>query len=99
MLPTDHPAWELEARYLAYGLANIVCMLSPQRVIMGGGVMEQQQLFPLVRQNLLDVLHGYVQSPEILQRIEQYIVPPGLGNRAGVLGAIALAELKMKGMQ
>jgi fructokinase len=91
-LPLDHPAWELEAHYLAYGLVNFICTLSPQRIILGGGVMEQLHLFPKVRQKVRDLLNGYVQSPAILDRIEQYIVPPGLGNKAGILGAIALAE-------
>ena len=91
-LPTDHPAWELEAHYLALGLANLVCTLSPQRIILGGGVMEQWQLFPLVRRKLRKVLSGYVQAPAITEDNDEFIVPPGLGNRAGVLGAIALAE-------
>lgn len=92
-LPADHPAWDLEANYIALGLVNLVCTLSPQRIILGGGVMQQPQLLPLIRQKVVTMLNGYVQSPEILQRISTYIVPPGLGSRAGVLGAIALAEL------
>jgi fructokinase len=96
-LPSDHPAWSLEAHYLALGLVNFICTLSPQRIIMGGGVMEQPQLFPLVRRKTQDLLNGYVQSPEIIERIDRYIVPPGLGNRAGVLGAIALAEQQIQG--
>ncbi len=91
-LPPDHPAWELEAHYLALALVNFICTLSPQRIIMGGGVMDQAHLFPLIRKKTLALLNNYVQSPEILERIEAYIVPPGLGNQAGVLGAIALAE-------
>jgi fructokinase len=91
-LPPDHPAWALEADYLAYGLVNFIVTLSPQRIILGGGVMEQPQLFPLVRQRVLEVLNGYVQAPQILEAIDAYIVPPGLGNRAGVLGALALAH-------
>ncbi len=94
--PLDHPAWEIEAHYLAYGLVNFICTLSPQRIILGGGVMDQAHLFPLVRRKTQELLNGYVQSPEILERIDQYIVPPGLGNRAGVLGAIALAEQEIK---
>lgn len=89
-LPADHPAWDLEAHYLALALQSFVCTLSPQRIILGGGVMEQPQLFPLVRQKTLEYLNGYVQSPIILEQIDSYIVPPGLGNRAGVAGAIAL---------
>jgi len=91
-LPPDHPAWPLEAHYLALGLVNFICTLSPQRIIMGGGVMEQVQLFPLVRREVGQVLKGYIAAPAILQEIDQYIVPPGLGDRSGVLGAIALAQ-------
>ena len=90
-LPVDHPAWALEAHYLALGVANIIVTLSPQRIIMGGGVMDQQQIFPMLRQEVQRLLNGYVQKPEITDAIEEYIVPPALGNRAGVLGAVALA--------
>ena len=91
-LPADHPAWVLEAEYLALGLVNIICVLSPQRIVMGGGVMEQRHLFPLVRGRVHDLLNGYLQVAEILERIDETIVPPGLGNRSGVLGALALAQ-------
>jgi len=92
-LPRDHPAWALEAQYLAAGVANFIFSLSPQRVILGGGVMEQPQLFPLVRAEVQRLLGGYVQMPAVLTEIDRYIVPPALGGRAGVLGALALAEL------
>jgi fructokinase len=91
-LPADHPAWLLEADYLAFGLVNIICILSPQRIILGGGVMQQRQLFPLVRRRVQELLNGYLSAPAILDQIDDYIVPPGLGDRAGVLGAIALAQ-------
>ncbi|MCP4428643.1 MAG: ROK family protein [Chloroflexi bacterium] len=94
-LPPGHPAWELEAHYLALALRSFICALSPQRIIMGGGVMEQPHLFPLVRQKTQATLNGYIQSPAILAAIDEYIAPPGLGNRAGVLGAIALAMGKL----
>jgi fructokinase len=91
-LPPDHPAWALQANYLALALHNLICILSPQRIILGGGVMDQPHLLPLVRQRVQQSLNGYVQSPAILEQINRYIVPPGLGAQAGVLGAIALAE-------
>jgi fructokinase len=91
-LAADHPAWMLEARYLAYGLTTWVCTLSPQRIIMGGGVMQQEHLFPLIRRELLALLNGYIQSPAILDHIDSYVVPPQLGSRAGVLGAMVLAK-------
>lgn len=90
-LTLDHPAWVLEAHYLALGAVNIIMTLSPQRIIMGGGVMDQQQIFPMLRKEVQALLNGYVQKAEILDHIDAYIVPPGLGNRAGVLGAVALA--------
>ncbi len=91
-LPPDHPAWDLEAHYLALALQMFICTLSPERIVLGGGVMEQMQLFPLVRRKVVACLNGYIQSPSILSHIDDYIVPPGLGNRAGVLGAFAQAQ-------
>lgn len=91
-LPPEHPAWELESHYLALALRSFICTLSPQRIIMGGGVMAQPQLFPLVRLKTQAYLNGYIQAPAILQNIDEYIVPPGLGGRAGVVGALALAQ-------
>ena len=90
-LPPDHPAWELEAHYLALGLQNYICTFSPQRIVLGGGVMEQSHLYPRVRHNVQDLMNGYLQSSAILEDIHRYIAPPRLGRRAGVLGAIALA--------
>ncbi|NOX64071.1 MAG: ROK family protein [Chloroflexi bacterium] len=90
-LPPDHPAWELEAEYLALALVNFICTLSPQRIIMGGGVMSQPHLLPRIRGRVLSLLNGYLQVPAILEQMDDYIVAPALGDRAGVLGALALA--------
>jgi len=81
-LPVDHPVWQEEARLLAHGLVNWICTLSPQLIIMGGGVMKQSALFPALRLQVANLLNGYVPIPDI--------VPPALGDDAGVLGAIAL---------
>jgi fructokinase len=84
-LPPDHPAWVLEARYLALGIANFVCTLSPEKILMGGGVMRQAQLYEMVRTEVKRILADYVEKlPEI--------GPPELGEVAGVLGALALAQ-------
>jgi fructokinase len=80
----DPRAWELEAEYLALGFVNVVATLSPQLIVLGGGVPKQPNLIPLVRERMDDLLAGYVAAPEI--------VPPALGDRAGVLGAIELAR-------
>ena len=91
-LPPDHPAWELEADYIALALRSLICTLSPQRIVIGGGVAQQPQLMPMIRRKTQTTLNAYVQSPAILEKIDSYIVPPALGGRAGVLGAIALAQ-------
>ena len=87
-LKEDHPGWELEAHYLADALANLTLTLSPGRFILGGGVMEQSHLFHKIRQRLSQRLAGYLSLPEL----EEFIMPPGLGAQAGVLGALALAQ-------
>lgn len=92
-LTPDHPAWEMEAYYLAQALMNYVLILSPQRIVMGGGVMKQQQLFPLIHKNLKDMLAGYVSHPSLNENIAQFIVSPQLGDNAGLCGALALAKL------
>jgi fructokinase len=83
-LSPDHPAWPLEAHYLALALNNLVCVLSPQRIVIGGGVMQQPRLLELIRADLAALLNGYTQAAELVQ--------PQLGARAGVLGALVLAE-------
>jgi fructokinase len=84
-LPPDHAAWKLEAHYLALGLANWACTLSPARFVLGGGVSEQRQLFPMISGELARLLNGYIRTPEV--------APAALGQRAGVLGALVLAEM------
>jgi fructokinase len=90
---TDNAAvWELEAGYLALGLVNVICTLSPQRIVLGGGVMKQPVLLPLVRREVQRLLAGYVDAPELRDGLDEFIVAPALGDRAGVLGAIELAR-------
>jgi fructokinase len=90
-LDEDAP-WQLEAQYLALGLVNVVCALSPERIILGGGVMKQPGLLARVQERLRDLLAGYFDAPELKDEIGDFVLPPGLGDRAGVLGAIALAQ-------
>ncbi|MFD1956630.1 ROK family protein [Paenibacillus thailandensis] len=89
-LPPDHPAWEMEAYYIAQSVSTAVLMTSPEKVILGGGVMQQAHLFPLIREEVRRNLNGYVSAEEIKSDIEHYIVPPGLGQQAGLCGALAL---------
>ena len=90
-LPDSHPAWELEAEYIALALINLIYAYSPQRIVLGGGVSQHAGLHEVVRQKVQQDLNGYIQSPMLLRTIDEYIVRPSLGNRSGVLGAIAMA--------
>ena len=90
-LPDSHPAWELEAEYIALALVNLIYAYSPQRIVLGGGVPHHRGLHEVVRSKVQQHLNGYIQSPMVLEKINEYILPPTLGNRSGVLGAIAMA--------
>lgn len=92
-LPEDHPAWELEAHYLALGISNIICTLSPGRIITGGGLIKNPFLLPEVREKTREYLNGYIDSRRLMEDMDDYIVTPELGDYAGVLGAIALARM------
>jgi fructokinase len=86
--------WELESEYVALGLMNVICAISPQRIVVGGGVPKQPTLLPLVRRRLLGLLSDYFNAPELTRpdAVDTYIVAPGLGDLAGVIGAIELAR-------
>jgi fructokinase len=90
-VPEDDAFWDIEADYIAAALMNYILTLSPKKIILGGGVMQREFLFPKVRQRVRELLNGYVSSKSLTENIDEYILPPGLGNQAGSLGAIALA--------
>jgi fructokinase len=71
--------------------ANLVLTVSPRRIVMGGGVMNQTRLLPMIRRQMQHWLHGYIDRPEVLAAVEGFVVAPGLGSQAGVRGALALA--------
>jgi fructokinase len=96
-LPEDHQAWEFEAHYLALGCVNFMVTLSPKQIILGGGVMQTTHLFPRIRSKFVALLNNYVRHPMVTARADELIVPPALGGRAGVLGALVLAENALKG--
>jgi hypothetical protein len=95
-MTNDDRVWEMEAYYLAQALVNYILILSPQKIIMGGGVMKQQQLFPLIRKYVQEFLNNYVYKREILEKIDEYIVYPGLGDEAGFTGSIALGKIALE---
>ena len=96
LLPVDHIAWDVEAEYLAQMCANTIVMYSPEKIVLGGGVMHQMQLFPKVRKRTLELLNGYVAAPAILEHIDEYIVSPGLGDNAGAVGSLLIAKMALE---
>ncbi|MBR6403704.1 MAG: ROK family protein [Eubacterium sp.] len=82
--------WEMESSYISQGLVNMICILSPQKIILGGGVMHQKSLFPMIREKVLKELNGYLKTKQ-LDDIDNYIVPAGLNDDQGIMGAIKLA--------
>jgi fructokinase len=95
-LPPGHEAWELEASYLSAALMNYTMTLAPQRIVIGGGVMRQQHLLPLIRSKLVDALKGYISNATV-NAMNDYVVSPGLVENSGVCGAIALGLLEQSG--
>lgn len=93
-LPEDHPAWDLEAYYIAHALVNYILVLSPEKIILGGDVMRYKHLFPVIRRAVVKLLNGYVQTDNIFKNINTYIVSPDLGENSGFLGAAALCIQK-----
>lgn len=91
-LAPDHPAWDEVVHVLAAMFHNLVVTAAPRRILLGGGVgMGQAHLLPRLRRALVDSLNGYAAGPRIEREIEAFLVAPALGDRAGPLGAIALA--------
>lgn len=91
-LPADHVAWEIESDYLAQMCHNAIMSLSVEKIIIGGGVLHNYFLFPMIRQKTLSYLANYVDSNSILDHIDEFIVPPALGDNSGIIGAMVLAK-------
>ncbi|MGG5252741.1 ROK family protein [Neobacillus sp. SM06] len=85
--------WELEGYYIAQALMQYILILSPKKIILGGGVMKQKQVFSYVYNYLQQFLNGYVDLPEL----SSYIVSPGLGDNAGTVGSLLLASQALQG--
>ena len=91
----DNPkVWELEAYYIAQGLVDYILTLSPHRIVLGGGVMHQEQLFPLIRKEVAALLNGYIKTSQ-MENLDQYIVPASLKDNQGIMGCLQLAKLAL----
>ncbi len=101
-LPADHPIWPRTMRAMAHALATLTCVLSPQRILLGGSVRKagglgEAAFFRGVRTELRDVLKGYIRHPALEpEGIESFLQPPALGDDAGVVGALALAQAALQ---
>lgn len=90
--------WELESEYIAKGLVNMILTLSPQKIILGGGVMHQEQLFPMIRSKVTAMLNDYYTTRELCD-MDSYIVPASLQDNQGIMGAVRLAQLAYEKME
>jgi fructokinase len=91
-LPVGHQAWNLEAYYLARAMCNLILLLSPERIAVGGGVMNCDGLLGLVQTEVRTRLGGYISPLEASGAIEDLIVPAALGDDAGIIGALEMAQ-------
>lgn len=91
-LSDNEKVWEIEGYYIAQALMQYILILSPQKIILGGGVMNQSHVLEHVYRNLKELLNGYVAYNELAEGISDYIVKPGLGDHAGITGGLLLAE-------
>ncbi len=96
IIPEGDAFWDIETDYIASALMNFILTLSPKKIILGGGVMQREFLFPKIRRRVRELLNDYVAHKSVSENIDNYIVPPGLGNQSGSLGAIALATLAIQ---
>ena len=90
-LAGDEVVWDLVADYIAQALTGYILTLSPEIIILGGGVMHQMQLFPLIREKVTEYLGGYVNTEE-LSDMDQYIVPASLHDNQGIMGCLELGR-------
>jgi fructokinase len=89
-LSNDDPFWDVEAGYISHALANYIFTLAPRKIILGGGIMQNDFMFEKIRARVKALLNEYLNHPTLINHMDEYIVPPALGSRSGVLGAIAL---------
>lgn len=87
-IPKDDKAWKIEAYYLAQACVDLTLVLSPEKLVFGGGVSKQSQLFPMVRESFKKQMNDYVSTPNL----QDYIVPAKLGDNAGITGCFLLAK-------
>ncbi len=94
-LGDDPKVWEMEAYYIAQALMDYICVLAPEKIILGGGVMKQRQLFPLIRNEVAQLMNSYLEA-EQLHHLDTYIVPESLNGDQGILGCLQLGMMELE---
>jgi fructokinase len=97
-LPDDHEVWDVFAFYLAQLCANLVYMVSIQRIAIGGGVLNRLSVLPKVRSHMKALMNGYIQVDKVtdLMQLENFVVSPHWGSKTGLIGASYLAYLAIQ---
>lgn len=94
-IPEESQIWQHESFYIAQGIVSLILTLSPERVVLGGGVMHRTHLFPMIREDVKRLLNGYIVTDRLVD-IDSYIVPSSLGDDQGILGALCLARAALE---
>jgi fructokinase len=90
-IPQDHMAWDLEGEYIAYALSDLICTVSPEKIILGGGVMHRYYLYDIIRTKIVQIMNNYIRSKYLEESIGDYIISPRWKNESGLMGALCLA--------
>lgn len=90
-IPQDHMAWDLEGEYIAYALSDLICTVSPEKIILGGGVMHRYYLYDIIRTKTIQVINNYIRSKYLEESIGDYIISPRWKTESGLMGALCLA--------
>lgn len=93
-LSDNKKVWEIESYYVAQAIVNYILTLSPQKIVLGGGVMHQEILFPMIRKNVKELINNYIVTDE-LKDLDNYIVPCSLNDKQGIMGCLKLAAIEL----
>ncbi|KNC86312.1 hypothetical protein SARC_01536 [Sphaeroforma arctica JP610] len=89
--PDDDPLWDYAAYYLAQACMSITLLLSPEAIVISGGILNRHSLFPKIRETFKKILNGYVSVDKIKNHLDEYIVPSTHGNNIGIISACNLS--------
>ena len=94
-VPDSHQVWDIVAYYLAHLCIAITYLVSPQVIVLSGGVLKRDCLLPLIRKHFVQLNNNYVSVPKVTSDIDTYIVKSRFGNDIGLIGAAELARREL----